>query len=638
MSGREPGGKSGLTRRAALKLAGGLAGAAGLSPALPPLAAGGAWAAGRTGLHGLSIFGELKYPADFQHLDYLDPDAPKGGRMNFQPPDRVLNQSFQTFNTLNAFVLTGDAPPRMEMTFDTLMTRASDEPDAIYGLVAETVDVSDDLATYTFHLRPEARFHDGTPLTAEDVAFSLMLLRDHGHPNLAEPLAPMTSVTAADAHTLVVTLSAERTRQTILGVAGDAPIFAKAYYTTHPFDSSSLDAPTGSGAYRVGKLAAGRYIEYERVADYWGKDLPINRGAANFDHIRIDFFTERQAQFEAFKKGDITFREEFTSITWAQEYNFPAVTSGKVKKTTEFPSEKRPMLQGFYMNARRAKFADPRTREALGLAFDFEWSNPNLFFGSYTRLASLFGTSDFAATEAPDAAELAILEPFRASLPPEVFGLPYVPPKTDGTGRDRKVLRAASELLAAAGWQPMGNAIVDTEGAPFTLEVLIDSQVFERILAPYVTNLKSLGIAATIRQVDPPQYQARQNNFDFDVILEAFSFSATPLDGLTQFYGSKAADQPGSRNFSGVREPAVDAALAKLPTVASRAELMTITRVIDRVVRAKHYWTPAWYLANHRTAYWDIFGHPATKPDYDFAPETTWWFDAARAKAIGYSA
>ena len=619
----------GLTRRNALQFAG----AAAAAIALPPFA----WAAGKTGLHGLSIFGELKYPAGFTRFDTVDPAAPKGGRMNFQPPNWVLNQATQTFNTLNSYVLKGDSPPRMEITFDTLMTRATDEPDAIYGLLAKTVDVSDDLGTYTFHLRPEARFHDGSPVTADDVAFSLTLIKEQGHPSIAEPMRPMTKVEALDVHTVAVTLSEEKNRETILSIASDVPILSKAYYTAHPFDSSSLDVPLASGPYKVGAVAAGRYIEYERVADYWGKDLPVNVGFNNFDIIRIDFFTERQAAFEAFKKGDITFREEFTSVTWAKDYDFPALTAGKVKKTTEFPSEKRPALQGFYLNTRRAQFKDARTREALGLAFDFEWSNANLFFGSYARLASLFGTSDFAASAPPDAAELAILEPFRASLPAEVFGEPYVPPKTDGTGRDRHILKQASDLLAAAGWKQNGGQITDEEGVPFEVEVLIEADVYQRILAPFANNLKALGIEAIIRQVDPAQYQARTNGFDFDIMLAAFSFTATPLDGLDQFYGTKAADQPGSRNYSAVKEPAIDAALAKLRSVESREELMTVTHAIDRVVRAQHYWIPAWYLANHRTAYWDIFGHPPTKADYAFNPETTWWFDKDRAKAIGYT-
>jgi microcin C transport system substrate-binding protein len=618
----------GLTRRGALALAGAAAAYAGVRPF--------AWAEGRTGLHGLSIFGDLKYPPGFPHFDYVDPNAPKGGRMHFQPPNRILNQSFQTFNTLNSFVLKGDAPPRITLTFDALMAGAQDEADAIYGLVAKTVDVSEDGSVYTFHLRPEARFHDGSPLTAEDVVFSLLTLKEQGHPNLAEPMKPMLSAEAVDAATVVLSLSEERNRDTILTLAS-APIFSKAYYADREFDASTLEPPLASGPYKVGRFAAGRYIEYERVPDYWGNDLPVNVGTNNFDVIRIDFFSERQAAFEAFKKGEITFREEFTSITWAQDYNFPAVIEGKVIKSTDIPSEKRPSQQGFPFNTRRAKFRDPRTRQAVALAFDFEWSNPNLFFGSYVRQTSLFGNSDFAAVGAPGPAELEILEPFRDSLPPDVFGEPYVPPKTDGSGRDRTMLKRCADLLAEAGWKQVGNAIVDEEGAPFEIEILIDAQVFERILAPYVENLRALGIDASIRQVDPAQYQARTNDFDFDMIMEAFSFSPTPLDGLQQFYGSAAADQKGSYNSAGVKEPAIDAALARLPSVTTRDELIAITRVIDRVFRARHYWNPAWMLANHRLAYWNIFGRPPVKPDYAFTPESTWWFDSGRAEAIGYT-
>jgi microcin C transport system substrate-binding protein len=619
----------GLTRRQALKLAAAAAAASGFAPF--------AWAAGRSGLHGLSIFGDLKYPPGFARFDYLDANAPKGGRMNFQPPNWNYNQSPTTFNTLNGFVLKGDAPPRIELVFDTLMTRVYDEPDAIYGLVAESVDVSDDLLTWTFHLRRDAHFNDGSALTAEDAAFSLMLLRDKGHPSIAEPLAKMAAADAVGAQTLRVTLAPDHTRQTIFSVAGDCPIFSKAYYTAHAFDASSLAAPLGSGPYRIGNFAAGRFIEYERVGDYWGKDLAVNAGANNFDVVRIDFFIERQAAFEAFKKGDITFREEFTAITWAQDYNFPALTAGKVKKTTEFASERLPSFQGFYINTRKPKFADPRTRQAIGLCFDFEWSNANLFFGSYARQASLFGISEFAANAAPTDAELAILAPFRASLPADVFGAPFVPAKSDGSGRDRALLRRAFDLLAAAGWRQQAGQLIDMNGTPLTLEFLIDQQIFERVLTPYVANLKALGIAATIRQTDPAQYQARQDAFDFDIVMNAFLLPATPLDGLAQFFSSKAADQPGSRNYAAIKEPAIDAALALLPAVKTRDDLITITRTIDRVVRAKHYVIPAWYLAAHRTAYWDIFGHPATKPDYAFQPEISWWFDRDRAAAIGYT-
>ena len=643
---------SGLTRRGMLATGG----AALAVMAVKPFA----WAAGRSGLHGLSIFGELKYPADFKHFDYVNEAAPKGGRMNFSPPNWGFNQSTQTFNTLNSFVLKGDAPPRMEMTFDTLMARATDEPDAVYGLVAESVDVSDDRNSFTFHLRPEARFHDGSPLTAEDVAFSLMLLKEKGHPSITEPIAPMVKAEATDPATVVVMLSGKQNRFTILTIVG-LPVFSKTYYSDHPFDSSSLDAPLASGAYKVGRMSAGRFIEYDRVADYWGKDLPVNVGQSNFDRLRIDFFQERQTEFEAFKKGEITFREEATSSIWATGYDFPAVSDGKVKKNESFSAEARPAMYGMFFNTRRAKFADAPTRQALALAFDFEWTNHNIFYDAYIRLSSYFEHSDFKANGPPSEAEAALLEPFRADLPSEVFDAAYVPPKTDGSGRDRAVLKQAQDLLTAAGWKQTGSDLnafqrflqmveslfggqsqtdsrfVARDGKPLTVEFLVDAQVFEKVLAPYRENLSAIGVDATIRQVDPAQYQARLNDFDFDVVLAAFSMSATPIDGPPQFFGSKAAGTSGSFNLAGIREPAVDAALDKLRAVATRDELIVITRAIDRVLRARHFWVPGWYLADHRVAMWDVFAWPPNKPAYDFSPEATWWFDAAKAAAVGYS-
>jgi microcin C transport system substrate-binding protein len=580
------------------------------------------------------VFGDLKYPPGFTQFDYVNPNAPKGGRINFQPPYWYFNQNTQTFNTLNTFVLKGDAPPRMELIFDTLMASAGDEPDSIYGLIAETVDVSEDGNVFTFHLRPAARFHDGSPLTAEDVAFSLMLLKEKGHPNISQVIREMVKAEAKDPQTAVVTLSGKQNRYTILTVAAQ-PIFSKAYYTARDFEASTLEPPLGSGGYKVGAVSAGRSIEYQRVPDYWGKDLPVNVGTNNFDVIRIDFYKERQAAFEAFKKGDITFREEFTSITWAQDYNFPAVVAGKVKKS-EFPVELRPAMQGWLFNTRRAKFRDPRTRLAIGLAFDFEWTNRNLFFNSYQRLASYFEKSDFAATGTPSPEELKLLEPFRADLPPEVFVEPYVPPKTDGSGSDRKMLKQAADLLAAAGWKAMGNELVDEEGAPLEVEFLIDAAVFERVISPYAGNLKRIGVQATIRQVDPVQYEARQNEFDFDVIGVALSMSATPLDGLPQFFSSVAADTKGSYNYPGIKEKAVDAILAGFPKIGSREELIAHTRAIDRILRARHYWVENWYLPVHWVGHWDVFGWPAKKkPDYGFTPETTWWYDKDKAAKTG---
>jgi microcin C transport system substrate-binding protein len=473
-------------------------------------------------------------------------------------------------------------------------------------------------------------------VTAADVAFSLQLLKDQGHPNLAALLKPMAKAEAGDAATVVVSLDGSESRETILSVAG-MPVFAKAYYASRPFDSSSLEVPLGSGTYKVGDFVAGRFIEYRRDPDYWGKGLPVNVGFANFDAIRIDFFQERQAAFEAFKRGDITFREEFTSITWAQEYNFPAVLDGRVKKTL-FPEELTPSLQHFFINNRLPKFADPRTREAIGIAFDFEWSNQNLFFGIYTRGFSFFQNSDFMAVGRPSAAELALLEPYRGQVPDEVFGEPYVPPKSDGSGRDRALLRRASDLLAAAGWRQVGNSLVDAAGAPLTIEMLIDAQVFERVLAPWAENLKAIGVAANIRQVDPAQYAARVNDFDFDVILAAFGFPATPIDGWDQFFGSAAADQRGSYNAMGIKSRAVDGLIEKLRGVSSRTELVAILKSMDRVLRAGRHSIPSWYTADHKVAHWNVFGWPEKKPDYVFNPEVSWWFDADKARTIGYRA
>ena len=382
-----------------------------------PLLPGGAFAENPAGtpLHGLSAFGELKYAPDFTHFGYLDPDAPKGGTLNFSPPNWQYNQNVTTFNTLNSFVAGGDAPPRMEMCFDTLMTRALDEPDAIYGLLAETVTISADRNVFTFALRPEARWHDGTPLTAEDVVFSYMTFKENGHPLLMLPLADLASVEAIDPNTVRLTFSGEQSARAILSIA-TFPIISKAWFSQHPFDSSQLVAPLGSGPYKVGRVAAGQAIVYERVADYWGSELPVNRGANNFDLIRIDVYRERQAGFEAFKKGDVTFRQEFTSRVWATGYDFPALNEGKVIKR-EFPDERSAKLQGWALNQRRPQFKDVRVRRAIAHCFDFEWTNKNLFYGLYERSQSCFQQSEFVAEGMPSEEELKLLDPLRDDIP-----------------------------------------------------------------------------------------------------------------------------------------------------------------------------------------------------------------------------
>ena len=624
-----------IDRRRFVALAGGslTAGAAGIWPEI-------SLASNNTGvpLHGLSAFGDLKYAKDYRHFDYVNPNAPKGGTFNFSVSNWLFNQNAQTFNTLNTFVLRGEAPPRMELCFDALMTStlttAIDEPDSVYGLVAESVVISEDRNTYQFKLRKEARFHDGSPLTAEDVAFSYEILRDKGHPDLSLDLKDLTKAIALDNTTLELHFNGKQSDRTILTLVS-YPIFSKKYYSTREFDKSTLDIPLSSGPYRVDKINAGNSIEYERVKDYWAKDLPFAVGHNNFDRLRIEFFRERQAAFEAFKKGTITWREEFTSKVWATEYDFPALKEGKVIKR-HFSDELRPTLQGWAVNSRRNKFADIKTRQAIGLCFDFEWTNEQLFYGAYTRSQSLFETSDFRADGLPSPGELALLNPMRSTLPREVFGEAVMQPFTDGSGKMRPSLRKAAKLLKKAGWQRNGRQLIDKNGQPFTLEFLIRSPTFERVLSGFVTNLKAIGIDASIRLVDPAQYQARLEEFDFDIAGIAFSLQATPTgEGMKQFFYSEYADRTGSKNYSGIRLEAVDKLLNEIGAAKNREDLVFAIRALDRVLRSYHFWIPNWYSANHRVAYWDMFGFKEPKPDYGFPVEQLWWFDEEKAKAIG---
>jgi microcin C transport system substrate-binding protein len=585
-------------------------------------------------LHGLSAFGDLKYGPEFTHFDYASPDAPMGGVFNFPPPNWAYNQNVETFNTLNTFVPKSDAPPRMEMCFDSLMVRALDEPDAIYGLLAESVTISEDRNSYDFKLRPGAKFSDGSPLTVDDIVYTYRLFKEKGHPSLLLPLREAVDFVAVDEHVFRLVFSGRQSDRTILGLA-EYPIVSKAFFEKNPFDGSQLNPPLGSGPYKVGQFSAGQYIEYERREDYWGRDLPVNRGLHHFDVIRIEFYRERQAGFEAFKKGRILYREEFTSKTWATEYDFPAIKEGKVVKRT-FPTEAQPTLQGWAVNQRRERFKDPRVRFAIGNCFDFEWTQRNLFYGSYDRAQSLFAKSDFAASGKPAPDELAILERYRGQIPEVAFGEAVTQPVSDGSGRDRKLLRKALELLKEAGWTRKGDALVNGQGELLSVELLANDPALVRISTPFVDNMRAIGIGASIRLVDPAQYQLRQANFDFDMIMMAASFSASPTrEDLEHYFSSIAASSEGSRNLPGTSSPAIDALIDLAGRAKSREELTTAMRVLDRVLRARQDWIPNWYLANHRVAYWDMFGFKEPKPDYGFPVETLWWVDAQKAKAIG---
>ncbi|BCH35848.1 ABC transporter substrate-binding protein [Mesorhizobium sp. L-8-10] len=617
-----------LSRRSVLAL-GGAAAAAALLP-------GRAFAASPTDkpLHGLSAFGDLKYGPGFTHFDYVNPGAPKGGTFNFAPPNWVYNQNVLSFNTLNSFVQRGDAPPRMEMCFDSLMARALDEPDAVYGLLAESVTISADRNSFVFRLRPEARFHDGSPLTAADVAFSFDIYKQKGHPDLLLPLREMTEVVAVDATTVRLDFSGNQSPRTILDLVG-FPIVSKPFFEANPFDGSQMKAALGSGPYKVGMVRPGQTIEYERVADYWGRDLPVNRGLYNFDRVRIDFYRERQAGFEAFKKGNVLFRQEFTSRIWATGYDFPAIAQGKVVKR-EFPGEKRPSMQAHAINQRRERFRDERVRRAIALCFDFEWTNRNLFYGAYERSQTLFERSAYRAEGLPSPAELALLEPFRGKIPEAAFGEAVTQPKSDGSGRDRKLLGTAARLVADAGWKRGGKLLRNEKGETLGVEILVQDDVFVRVDTPWVENMRAVGIDASIRMVDSAQYQMRQNDFDFDVIAMAASFSATPTrEGVERFFHSRAATVPGTRNLPGTIDPAVDAMVDAVGRAQDREGLVTAMRALDRILRARLDWIPSWYSPNHRAAYWDMFGFKEPKPDFGFPVESLWWFDEAKAKQIG---
>ncbi len=617
------------SRRQVLKLSGAaaLASAVPFGPGLRVAAAGSA-------MHGVSVFGDLKYPPDFTHFEYANPEAPKGGTFSFAPPSWGFNQNPQTYNTFNSFILKGDAPPRMELCFDTLMVRAWDEPDAVYGLVAETVEVSEDGNTFTFNLRPEARFHDGSKLTAEDVAFSIMLLKADGHPMLSQPLSALRDAEVLGEHRLALHFDGTQARQLPLEVAAGYPILSKRYYTAYDFKQSTLTPPLSSGPYKVGNHAIGRFVEYHRIENHWAKDLPVNAGRYNFKVIRVDFYRERQVAFEAFKKGDVLYREEFTSKNWATEYNFPAIEEGKVLRR-EFPDGQPSGAQGWFLNTRRDKFKDPRVRQALGYAFDFEWSNKNLFFGLYQRTQSFFENSDMKAQGLPSEAELALLEPFRDQLPDDVFGEAIVPPVSDGSGSDRALLRKASELLKEAGYRRQGGDLIGPDGKPLEFEFLNNTTVFEKVTNPVIKNLERLGIKANLRVVDPAQYQARLNDYDFDIASRRFSLSPTLSDSIREFWGSRAAATPGTYNIAGISSPVIDALIDKVIAAQSREEMNTAARALDRVLRAGHYWIPHWFKSVHNIAIWDVYGFPQETPRYSFPIEELWWIEQEKAAKLG---
>ena len=578
-------------------------------------------------VHGLSTFGELKYPADFAHFDWVNPDAPKGGRLA-----TIGTSARTTFDSFNAFILKGDAAQGLEYLFDTLMVRAFDEPDAVYGLAAASAEVAPDRSLATFRLRPQAKFADGSALTADDVVFAFNVLKEKGHPIYRAQLRDVVKAEALDHLTVRYTFTGSQTRDLPLVVA-TLPILPKAYYASREFDQTTLDPPLGSGPYLISDYKQGAFVTYKRRDDYWAKDLPVNRGRFNFDELRFEYYRDRTAALESFKAGAFDLREEFTARDWATGYDIPAVKQGRMLLLT-LPDESPSGAQGFFLNMRRPKLADLRVRLALDYAFDFEWTNKNIFYDLYTRTESFFENSDLKASGKPSPAELALLEPFRAQLPAEVFADAYKSPVSDGSGQDRRLLRDAARLLGEAGWQVKDGKRVNASGEALELEFLVTDPTTERILAGYVQNLQAIGVQTSVRRIDPAQYERRIKSFDFDVVTTRYALRLTPGVELRSFWGSEAAKTDGSYNLAGIANPVVDALIGKVTEANSREELKTATRALDRVLRAGHYWVPHWYRPYHYIATWDKFGRPAVKPRYERGIIHTWWYDAERAAKL----
>ena len=585
-------------------------------------------------VHGLSAFGELKYPEGFAHFDYANPDAPKGGSIS-----TTSVRANQTFDTLNAYTRRGDAPMGLygpeNLTYDSLMVAADDEADAVYGLVASHAEYIPGEPWIIFEMRPEATFSDGTPVTAEDVVFTFDALKsEDAAPAYRIALRDVVGAEALGAHRVRFAFDPEASLRDLPMLVAGLPILSADWFEGRAFGDTTMEQPVGSGPYVVEDAEAGRFVRYRRRDDYWAADLNVNVGRYNFDTVTVEYFRDRTAALPALQGRVLDLHESFSSKEWATAYDFDAVRDGRVVRET-LPDDSPSGTQGFWFNTRREKLSDPRVRHALALAFDFEWSNDTLFYGLYERTHSFFQNSPMAAEGEPSPAELALLEPFRDQLPEEVFGAPYVPPVSDGSGRNRRALRRASRLLDEAGWTINGQGQrVNAEGEVLSIEFFDDSSAFERIVNPYIDNLRALGVDASFRLIDAAQMQRRQRDFDYDVTTARFTMSLTPGPSLLNFYHSSSADAPGSFNLAGVADPVVDALVETMIAAEDRESLYVAGRALDRVLRAKHIWTPHWYKASHTIAYWDKFDRPETKPLYARGILDTWWEDADKAAAL----
>lgn len=574
--------------------------------------------------HGIALHGAPKYPANFTHFDYTNPDAPKGGEFRME--------GLGTFDTLNPFTLKGVTADGAGMVYETLMTRSMDEAFTEYGWVAESVTVAPDRTWVSYKLRPEAKFHDGSAITPEDVIFSFETLRDKGHPQYRSYYKDVVKAEKIGSNEVKFTFK-DGTNTELPVIMGELPVLSKKFWTGKDFAATTLEPIMGSGPYEVDSLQQGRTITYKRVKDWWAKDLPINKGRYNFDSIRVDYYRDATVALEAFFAGRYDYRFENIAKHWALDYNTPAVQQGLIKKQViknELPAG----MQAFIFNTRRPLFKDRRVREALGYAFDFEWSNKNAAYGAYTRTSSYFDNSELAAKGLPTPEELKILEPYRGKVPDEVFTQEFKVPVTDASGDNRDNMRKAAELLKEAGWTLKDGKLVDAQGKPFTFEIIDAEPMFERWIQPMLRNFERLGIKATFRIVDTSQMQNRLNDFDFDMTISVFGQSLSPGNEQYDYWASRNANIKGSRNLIGVNDPVVDDLVDRLVHANTREELVTLCHALDRVLLWQYYVIPQWHIGSYRIAYWDMFGQPDIAPKYGLAVIDSWWVDSSKAQKI----
>ncbi len=579
------------------------------------------------GRHGIAMHGDLKYGPDFTHFDYANPDAPKGGTLEMSGSG--------TFDTLNPFIRKG-VPAAManSLPYDTLMVHAQDEPFSLYGLVAERIETPPDRSWVIFHLNPKARFNDGAPITAADVVFSFNVLREKGQPFFAAYWASVEKAEALDRRRVRFSFEAGRENRELPLILAELPVLPEHYWRERDFAQVTLDPPLGSGPYRVAEVVPGRSIAYERVEDYWARDLPAVRGTYNFDRIEVEYYRDRTVAREAFKAGEFDYWVENQAKAWATAFDIPAVARGDVQKITvdrDVPAG----MQAFVFNLRKPVFQDKRVRKAIGYAFDFEWTNHNLFFGQYTRTDSFFDNSELAAEGLPSEAELAILEPYRDELPEEVFTEDYEPPVYEGDGSIRPGQRKAMALLADAGYVVRDMELVHAEtGRGIAFEIMLVSPEFERIVLPFARNLRArLGIDATVRLVDAAQYQNRLRDFDFDVAVGGWGQSLSPGNEQRGYWTSAAADIPGSRNYAGLEDPVVDALVDQVIAAPDREALVNRTRALDRVLLWHEFVIPNWHIPYERLLFWNKFGRPEVTPLRGHQL-MAWWVDPAKEESL----